>query len=508
AQDLEAPSSALETGLAAGFDAKIGVTPSLNLDLTVNPDFSQVEVDQQVINLTRFEIQLPERRQFFLENSDLLDQAGFPSARPFFSRRIGLVQDSLGLYQPVPILYGARLSGSLNPKWRVNVLNMQTREAEAQGLPAQNFTAAALQRNFGAQSSLALSLVNKQNLGVTEADTARFFHPSVFQEIGQGDSLIRQLNPYNRVLTADLELLSQDNRWYHSSFISRSFANYADASPWSGSAFFRYQDRRGQVFLGGNLVGEDYFAEAGFVPSQGVYPGQISVFTNGQLKFYPANGPIALMGPEAEVRQIYTPNGTLTDRDYGIGYFFNFLNTARLRVSYNYTFQQLTRRFNPISSSRFTVFETGERFAWHSFLLGYQSNSRRLLNVSLDARYGGFYNGTNLNLSGRLNYRYQPYGNISLQFDYNDVKLAEGYGEGRLFLIGPRLDLTLTDAIFVTAYFQYNSRINNVNLNARFQWRYRPASDLFVVYTENYLPQDFSSKNRALVFKLVYWLNV
>lgn len=508
AQDLEGPDRGLETGLAVGFDAKVSVTPSLNLDLTVNPDFSQVEVDDQVINLTRFEIQLPERRQFFLENSDLLDQAGFPSARPFFSRRIGLVQDSLGLFQPVPILYGARLSGSITPKWRVNVLNMQTRAAEQQGLPAQNFTAAALQRNFGAQSSLALSLVNKQNLGVSPADTARFFHPSVFQEVVQGDSLVRQLSPYNRALTADLELLSADNRWYHSSFISRSFANYADANPWAGSAFFRYSDRIWQIRLGGNLVGEDYFAEAGFVPSQGVYPGQVEGFTNVEYRIYPKKGPVVFMGPEVNLGHIYTPDGTLTDREYRGGYFFNFQNTARLRFSYNYTFQQLTRRFQPIDASQYTVFETGERFTWGSFLLGYQSNSRRLFNVSLDARYGGFYNGTNFNLSGRLNYRYQPYGNISLQFDYNDVELAEGYGAGRLFLIGPRLDLTFTDALFLTAFFQYNSRINNINLNARFQWRYRPASDFFIVYTENYLPQDFSSKNRALVFKLVYWLNV
>ena len=108
-----------------------------------------MEVDQQVINLTRFEFQFPERRQFFLENSDLFDLAGFPNARPFFSRRIGLARDSSGLFQRVPIAFGARLSGSLSEKWRVSLLSMQTREQKQIGLPEQNYTVAALQRNFG-----------------------------------------------------------------------------------------------------------------------------------------------------------------------------------------------------------------------------------------------------------------------------------------------------------------------------------------------------------------------
>ncbi|MBS1543322.1 MAG: hypothetical protein JST14_06785, partial [Bacteroidetes bacterium] len=110
--------------------------------------------------------------------------------------------------------------------------------------------------------------------------------------------------------------------------------------------------------------------------------------------------------------------------------------------------------------------------------------------------------------NGQINFRYQPYGNVSLRFDYNDVRLPNGYGQEKLFLIGPRVDLTFTDKLFLTTYVQYNNRIDNVNINARFQWRYQPASDLFIVYTENYLPETMASKNRALVLKLTYWLNL
>jgi len=106
-----------------GFDAKLGITTSMNLDLTYNPDFSQAEVDQQVTNLDRFELFFPEKRQFFLENSDLFSGYGFASVTPFFSRRIGL---------DAPVLAGARLSGSLNKNWRLGLLDMQTEQTTDQ----------------------------------------------------------------------------------------------------------------------------------------------------------------------------------------------------------------------------------------------------------------------------------------------------------------------------------------------------------------------------------------
>jgi hypothetical protein len=502
------PDTEAQSNLTVGFDAKVSLTPSVNLDLTVNPDFSQVEVDQQVINLTRFEIQFPERRQFFLENNDLLDQIGFPSSRPFFSRRIGLVRDTSGLFRKIPILYGARLSGSLNEKWRISMLNMQTREDLSIGLPGQNYTVATVQRNFFEQSSFALSLINKQSLGVADADTSKYFHQSIFQERQTGGVPQLVKNTYNRVISADLEMLSKNNKWYHSSYLGKSFDDLYDANTLSGSSFFRYADRNLEAFIGNTFVGENFNAEAGFVPAEDVYPGYFSYFSNVNYKFYPQQEAIVFMGPTAEVNLGHLPDGTITDRSYSLGYRFNLSSTAQIRVNYNFVFQELTQRFNPTGQAQYTPFEVGEQYRWSAITAEFQSNTRRLFNFNLASTYGGFYNGRNFNLSGNLNLRYQPFGSISLRVDYNDLRLPGNYGEEKLFLIGPSLDLTLTDAIFLTTFFQYNSLLNNVNLNARFQWRYSPASDFFIVYTENYVPQGFASKNRALVFKLTYWLNV
>lgn len=497
-----------DAGFQAGFDAKIAVTPSLNLDLTVNPDFSQVEVDDQIINLTRFEFRFPERRQFFLENSDLFDLAGYPGARPFFSRRVGLARDSSGLFRQVPISYGARLSGSLNEKWRVNILNMQTKEESSIGLPAQNYTVAALQRNFWAQSSITLSFVNKQTFGVEAGDSTKFFSENVFREVQMGNRTVLRPNTYNRVASLDVEMLSKDTKWYHSSFISKSFDAFNNRDNLSGLLFGRYATRTFYTHAGFNFINEFFNAEAGFVPSISVYPGRYAVFGNMAYRIFPEGESIIRMGPYLDFDHTYIPGGTNTDRSYTLGYQIEFNNASRLEAKYSYVYQKLTNNFNLLDPDEFTGFLEGEEYDWNTFTVEYRSNPRKKLYYRISSSYGEFYNGENFNLSGELTYRYQPYGNIALRFDYNDLQLPESYGQEQLFLIGPRIDLTFTDKIFITTYVQYNNVLENVNLNARLQWRYQPASDLFIVYTENYLPDDLVSKNRALVLKMTYWLNL
>ena len=132
-------------------DAKVILSTSMNLDLTVNPDYSQVEVDRQRTNLDRFELFFPEKRQFYLENSDLFANLGTDNLRPFFSRRIGLNS---------PVQAGARLSGKIGNNWRIGLMDMQTGEKD--DIRAGNFTVAALQRKVFSRSNISAFLVNKQ----------------------------------------------------------------------------------------------------------------------------------------------------------------------------------------------------------------------------------------------------------------------------------------------------------------------------------------------------------
>lgn len=505
-QDRELDPIESSSELQTGFDAKIGITPSMNLDLTVNPDFSQIEVDEQILNLSRFEFRFPERRQFFLENSDLFDNAGFDSARPFFSRRIGIIQDTSGISQKVPIMYGARLSGTINEKWRLGVMNMQTKKMLELGLPAQNYTVATVQRMFHEQSSFSMTFVNKQSLGVTQSDSLRYYHPSIFGRPAMEGQL--RPNTYNRVIDADLVLRSKDNRWYHSSFLAQSFDDRNKAKTMSASAFFQYSDRSLLANLGTFFVNENFNAEVGYVPGSMVYPGQMGYYSELTYKLYPENNSLLYSGPQAGINDTYLPDGTMVDREYSIGYAFEFKNSSNLSLDFGHVFQQLTFDFNPVNDAEARKFLNGEEYRWNTISTTFQSNTTRKMNFLVNSTYGGFYNGTNLNIAGQLDMRFQPYVNIAMRFDYNNVKLDEDYGSAELILLGPKLDVTFTDKLFFTGYYQYNNLTDNMNLNARFQWRYKPASDFYIVYTENYFPANFASKNRALVFKLTYWFNL
>lgn len=507
-RDNEVTPASTNNDLQVGFDAKIGITPALNLDLTVNPDFSQVEVDRQVINLTRFEFQFPERRQFFLENNDLFAGAGFPEARPFFSRRIGIAKDSSGNLTRVPILYGARLSGSLNENWRLSVLNMHTKEKLAAGLPDQNYTVAAVQRNFWKQSNFTLSYVNKESLGVNDRDTLKYFNEDLLKYRVNGNDTIPAFSRYNRVLTADLDMRSANNTWTANFYYTGSFSPMVTDKRLSGGGFILYTKRKVNIAAGSTFVQKNYNAEAGFVPSRNVYPGLTSYFAEGEYTMFPKTKSLVNMGVGTEFNVNVIPGGKITDKAFSLGYGFNFMNTSELVVYYYQTYQQLTNSFNPIDSEKYTEFKSGEEYNWNGVGVEFNSDQRKLFYYTFETRYGGFYNGNNFNVTGEMNYRYQPYGSVAVRFDYNDLRLADGYGKEKLVLVGPRIDLTFTDKIFFTTFVQYNNLADNVNLNARFQWRYKPASDFFVVYTENYLPENLRSKNRALVFKFTYWLNL
>lgn len=507
-RDSEATPTLKENELQAGLDAKVAVTPSLNLDLTINPDFSQVEVDQQVINLTRFEFQFPERRQFFLENSDLFDQAGFPGARLFFSRRIGLATDTSGNLKRVPIAFGARLSGSINKDWRIGVMNMQTKEKLDLGLPKQNYAVATIMRNFGQQSNISFTYVDKSSLGLSDADTVKYFNEAVRKYHLINGKYTAEFIRYSRAFGVDLEMLSKNNKWYGGSYYSLSQNPFISGRNHTGGVFGRYNARAFDMFIGANSIGENYNSETGFVPSYNVYPGQWSVFTFMQYKIYPKRSTIAFMGPQSRVNHTYTPSGMIADKNYAAGYAINFKNSTAVEINWRYNYSRLTNTFNPINEDEYTSFIEGAVYDWHSINVAYQSNQRSLINIKTEITYGGFYNGKNLNITGQVNYRYQPYGSLAVRFDYNDLRLASGYGNEKLFVIGPRLDLTFTNKLFFTTFVQYNNLSDNVGLNTRLQWRYKPASDFFIVYTENYLPENWASKNRALVFKFTYWLNM
>jgi len=492
-----------------GFDAKVGITPSMNLDLTVNPDFSTVDVDRQIVNLTRYEFQYPERRQFFLENSDLFNAPGFTTfTQPFFTRRIGLISDSSGIPQPVPIQYGARLSGKIGSQWRLGMMNLQTAKVKAIGLPTQNYGVAVLQRQVMTYSNLSFVFVNKQSDLEGDYDPNKLYHPSLVVERKKDASTEYVLNKYNRIAGADFSLVTKNNRWGGKMYYHRSFSSFQEGSDYSAGAFLTNNRRNLRLGTGFVDIGPNFRSEVGFQPGQDLYNGYTSYFLITDFPLYPQSKSIIQIMPGGETGYTYLKDGRLTEINNVLRLAFRFRNTSDLRVEASNIYQLLPSDFNPIFPRGDTSLLTNQDYRWTAYTVTFNSDSRKLLTARLIASGGQYYNGDRIGFGGTLSYRVQPYGNFSVTWDYNDISLPGVYGSAKFLLLSPRLDLTLSRQLFLTSFLQYNDRFDNVNLNTRLQWRFRPASDFFIVYAENYLPGSFESKNRSLVLKFTYWLNL
>ncbi|HLP73550.1 MAG TPA: DUF5916 domain-containing protein [Bacteroidales bacterium] len=459
--------------LNAGVDAKVILSTSMNLDLTVNPDYSQVEVDRQVTNLDRFELFFPEKRQFFLENSDLFANLGTENVRPFFSRRIGLEN---------PVTAGARLSGRIGSKWRIGALDIQTREHDT--IAGGNFAVTALQRQISGHSNITGFFVNKELDGSSV------------------DAITRK--SFNRVGGLEYNLASADNKWTGKAFYHQSFT--PDDISLKGATFAAniiYSTQYVKAMLNQALVGPDYSAEVGYIRRSGYYELNPSF----QYRFYPEASRIANHGPgiKFDMFRDYSTM-SLTDRETQLLYQAEWLNKSILVADVKESYIRLRAPFDPTNKTGLKL-QTGESFHWFESGVTFTSDIRKPLNYLIGTRYGGFYNGTKWTVNGELYYRVQPYGSLAIVSSYNDIRLPAPYKDAKLILIGPRLDLTFTDNLFLTSFVQYNNQIDNLNLNIRFQWRFAPVSDLYIVYTENSFPADHSVKNRGLVFKISYWFN-
>ncbi|KJF43056.1 DUF5916 domain-containing protein [Draconibacterium sediminis] len=467
AKDFEAGTST-DYRTDVGFDAKVGISSSMTLDLTYNPDFAQVEVDQQVTNIDRFELFFPEKRQFFLENSDLFSSYGYShTLTPFFSRRIGL---------DAPVLAGARLSGKIGNDWRVGFMNMTTEET-GENL-ARNFTVASVQKKMFTRSSLGFIAVNKEYFDVP-SDTSM----------------------YNRVIGFDYNLASKDNVWDGKFFYHRSFQPDNPDKQYAQGAMLMYKTQHLNLGLFETSVGENYRAEAGYVRRTGYnFIGASAGYT-----FVP-NKKVVNHGPSIKLDNYFNPDKDLIEHQYQFEYELTFANRAELGFEYTDHFVQLRNDFNPTQDPEHYLPE-GSEYDFGLFSVSYQSTRKSLFTWQAEASKGSFYSGDIQYIQGEIGYRFQPYVNLTMNFNYTDMDLGDPFSREKFWLVGPKMDITFTDKIFWSTFVQYNEQIDNLNINSRFQWRYQPVSDIYLVYTDNYFTGNWNSRNRAVVLKMTYWFN-
>ena len=516
-EELNPQTIQYNTKFGAGLDAKIAVTPSLNLDLTLNPDFSQVEVDAQQTNLSRFELFFPEKRQFFIENSDLFGQFGFPDSRPFFSRRIGLTRNKFtGTVDQVPIIAGARLSGKLNDDWRIGLMNMQTAKVnlgDNKFLPATNYAVGVVQRKLFSRSYIGVIGVNKENMfsGLTESNTAG-------------------INKFNRMAGIEFNYYSPDNRLEIESSVHKSFSPGKSKDAAIINNYIGFHDKHINIDIGGARIGENYNTEVGFTPRRGVY----TLYRNFGFIFNPKNKKIAskinAFGIAINGNDVFDLKGVRLDTESPISFFVNTPTGAEYSVGYYMAYTRLYFPFDVTNASD----NPNPDFYKDVVPLPLGAYKSRTMFIELETpkryklfgevlMYGGPYfknkdlkNPNTFVMELNLNYRIQPIGKIAMDINYTDILMPKPYNSVKYWLIGPKAELAFSKSVFLSTYFQYNSQTNNTNINSRFQWRFKPVSDLFIVYTDNYFAENisrynvpaWSPKNRALVIKMTYWLNM
>jgi hypothetical protein len=439
----------------------------MNLDLTYNPDFAQAEVDEQVTNIDRFELFFPEKRQFFLENSDLFSGFGTQSLTPFFSRRIGL---------DAPVSGGARLSGKIGTDWRIGFMNMTTGKEDS--LPARNYTVLSVQKKVFARSNFGFIFVNKEYFDKPE-----------------------NTDMYNRVLGFDYNLASSDNIWDGKFFYHRSFQPGNPGKQFAQGASLGYSTKNIQLEMVQRSVGENYNAEVGYVQRTGYN------FFSPEITFlFVPNKRVVSHGPSIDFRYYFDPDFNKIEHENVFMYLFEFEDRSELHLGYNDYFVELEGDFDPTHISDHTL-AAGTKHNFGNAFINYQSTRKTMFNFEIEAAKGNFYTGDIQYIQGVFGYRYQPYINFAVNFNYTDMELGTPFEHTKLWLVGPKMDITFTDKLYWSTFVQYNEQIDNMNINTRLQWRYQPVSDIFIVYTDNYIPGSWGSRNRALVLKLTYWLN-
>ncbi len=460
----------------AGLDVKYSLTPSLTLDATVNTDFAQVEVDDEQVNLTRFDLFFPEKRRFFLENSGFFEFGSPQEVEIFFSRRIGLDEDR----NPVPINAGVRLSGKAGP-YQIGLLNMQTRAVDF-AAPANNYSVARFSRELPNRSSIGVIGVNRQST-TTFTDS----------------------RPYNRTYGADANFgFGEFANWFN--FVAKTDTPGLSDSDHTFSSRFEYDDSRHQFSLGFLEVGDNFNPEVGFVRRVGFRKGNYFY----RYTHYLQDSPIRSVEPHVFIQNWYTL-GT-NEKESGFEHFHvdsRWQDGGRLGLAWNRNFERLDVPFEVHPG----IFVPVGRYPFDELIANYQTDPSAPLFLRGNAAVGDFYNGTIRTLNFEGGYRHGRNLTWTGTFVRNFVRLP--VGDFNTDLVGLRFNWSFTPKSFIQTFSQYNSTTNQIGHNIRLALLSTSSTGLFVVYNTATSTTDFRDPHdierrtlsRALFIKFSHLLD-
>jgi len=458
-----------------GGDVKYGITQNITADLTINTDFAQVEVDEQQVNLTRFNLFFPEKRDFFLEGLGTFAFAGRASAglgagsgdTPylFFSRRIGLDQS-----REIPIVAGGRATGKAG-QFTFGAINVQTGDDEAARIDSANFTVLRAKRDILRRSSIGGMFTHRTatplRIGANDGygiDTALSFYQNV------------RIDAY-------LAATQSEGR---------------DGNNLSYRGLFDYVGDKYGVQAERLVIEPNFLPEIGFVRRTDMRRNF------GMLRYSPRPTQVPnvrKLTMQTSLNYV-TNNQDRLDTREAVGRFeTEFTNSDLFSVAYTDSFERLVRPF-PIATG---VTVPAGAYDFHTTRIGYIGGQQRPYSGEIVYEFGAFYNGDRKSIAlNTARLQVTPQVSLEPSFSINWVDLVQGAFTAKV--ARTRATYTITPRMFVSAIVQYNSAGSSFGSNVRFRWEYRPGSELFVVYTDDFntdelRPSVTSLRNRAWVIK-------
>ena len=452
-----------------GFNIKYGITPTLTADFTVNTDFAQVEADRARINLTRFSLYYPEKREFFLEGANIFRFGGHTS-QIFYSRRIGLSEQG----EEIPILGGARLTGRAG-KYSVGLLNIQTaRKGET---PTTNYSVARVQRDFLAQSKFGFIATQKYIPKTGYSNRAFGADVNLYFTNFLGN---KNLAIYSFVAGTQTPGIHKNNMAY------RVLIDYPNDLIDSYAYFY--------------AIDPEFNPEIGFIRRKGIRQG------GGAFRFTPRPhrwGIRKFVFKPIDFDYTTDLSGQMESFEYELRP-LGFSTVARDYFEFNLqrSFERLDEPFNIYAD---IVIPPGSYWFNHTEIQ-YQTNPGRFLSGGLFLNWGDFYTGKRTVLSTESLAKFNAHFSVSLDFTWNDIRLREGNFRTQEW--GSRIRYAFSTLLDTRAFIQWNNEDQELNLNFRLHWIPNLGSHFYLVYnhllsTEN---KTLQTENRTLILKLNYLL--
>ena len=455
-----------------GLDARYGLTAGLNMDVTINTDFAQVEVDEQQVNLSRFGLFYPEKRDFFLENSNFFTM-GTGSAFTvtqvqtdlFFSRRIGLSDSGT----PLPLIGGVRVAGK-SGRNNIGALDIQTDDAF--GVPGANFFVGRYSRDIFKRSRVGAIFINKDS-----ATSARF----------------------NRTIGVDANIAPSANLQVQS-YLAKTETPGKDGKDMAFFGRVAYRDPKWNLYLNYLDVQENFNAEAGFVQRTGIRTTKAHFGPTPR----PKKGNVKLFEPMYVLTYTTDQTNRLVGRQHHLMLGTTLRDDTFINVIYQETLDVLDVPFRIRPNVTIPV----GSYDMKEWIVSFNTSPGRRLYQRLTVSPVDFYGGSRLNLSAAAGARVSSRFSTEVQYSRNDVKMP--WGDFLVNLSTLRVDYTFSPRMTVRSLTQYNTSTHEFSNNVRFNFIYRPGSDIYVVYndlSQTGLPADiFGRKDRQFVLKATYLL--